>query len=97
MLVCVVNYSARAWEMRGAPVLVSRGALYREEQRDFHDLARQAVAKRFAAMAGTPGTKASDIERDLVRVLRRICRDELGRNPFVVVKLAADNGVSDPL
>ena len=97
MLVCVVNYSARAWEMRGSPVLVSRGALYREEQRDFHNLARQAVAKRFAAMAGNPGTKASDIERDLVRVLRRICRDELGRNPFVVVKLAADNDVSDPI
>ena len=97
MLVCVVNYSSRTWEMQGAPVLVSRGALYREEQRDFHNLARQAVVKRFGAMAGKPGTKASDIERDLVRVLRRICREELGRNPFVVVKLAADNGESDPV
>lgn len=96
MLVCVVNYSSRTWEMQGAPVLVSRGALYREEQRDFHNLARQAVVKRFGSMAGNPGTKAADIERDLVRVLRRICREELGRNPFVVVKLAADNGESDP-
>ena len=97
MLVCVVNYNSRTWEMQGAPVLVSRGALYREEQRDFHNLARQAVVKRFGAMAGNPGTKAADVERDLVRVLRRICREELGRNPFVVVKLAADNSESDPV
>ncbi len=89
LLGCVIVYDAGQKSLQRAPDIFTRGLLYREEQGDFHERARQLASRQCLRAMRQKNSGKRHIEQAVQRVLNQYCREELGRRPVIVVRLIA--------
>ncbi len=88
VLGCVIVYDAGDKSMLGAPETFTRGLLYPEEQREFHERAQHLASRKFRRSMRQNDSKRN-IQQAVQRVLSQYCREELGRRPVIIVRLIA--------